>query len=80
MASEKEAQLARDKHSALLRELGAHAIAVDEIRRKGEKTFGVIAFFEKKPEGVPAILEVKRGNRTLQVPLVARAMEKFRAE
>lgn len=80
MASEKEANLAREKHSDVLRDLGAHAIAVDETRRKGEKTYAVIAYFEKKPESIPGTLEVKRGNRTLQVPLVARVTEKFRPE
>ena len=80
MASEKEANLAREQCSDLLRGHGAHAIAVDEVSRKGEKTFAVIAFFEKKPEGIPDVLEVKRGKATLQVPLVARVMEKFRPE
>lgn len=80
MASEREANLAREQHSDLLRSLGAHAIAVDEVRRKGEKTFAVIAFFEKKPDGVPSTLEVKSGKRSTEVPLVARVMEKFRPE
>lgn len=80
MASEKEANLAREQCSDFLRDRGAHAIAVDEIKRKGEKTFAVIAFFEKKPEDVPGVLEVKRGKAAVQVPLVARVMEKFRPE
>lgn len=80
MASEKAANLAREKHSGLLRDLGAHAITVDEVRRKGEKTYAVVAFFEQKPEGIPGTLEIKSGKKTLQVPLVAQVVEKFRPE
>src|SRR5260370_41463297 len=32
--------LARERHSAYLRSLGAHAIAVDRVRRKGQATYG----------------------------------------
>jgi hypothetical protein len=80
MASEREANRAREQHSDRLRELGAHAIAVDEIGRKGGETFAVIAYFEKKPAGVPAALEIRIGKRTLAVPLVARVMERFKPE
>ena len=80
MASEKEANLAREQCSDLLRGHGAHAIAVDEVKHKGEKSFAVVAFFEKKPEGIPDVLEVKSGKTTRQVPLVARVMEKFKPE
>ena len=80
MASEREANRAREQHSDMLRGLGAHAIAVDEIGRKGGKTFAVIAYFEKKPAGVPAALEIKSGRRTLEVPLVAQIMERFKPE
>jgi hypothetical protein len=80
VASEKEANLAREQSSDFLREHGAHAIAVDEVSQKGGKTFAVVAFFEKKPEGIPEVLEVKSGKAKLQVPLVARVMEKFRPE
>lgn len=80
MASEREANLGREQHSDFLRKLGAHAISVDEISRKGEKTFAVVAFFEKKPENVPGTLKIKSGKKTVEIPLVARVMEKFRAE
>jgi hypothetical protein len=80
MASEKEANLAREQHSDYLRELGAHGIAVDQVKRKGEKSFAVIAFFEQPPQDLPEKLEVKKGKRTLKVPLVARVMERFKAE
>ncbi|HEX8843041.1 MAG TPA: hypothetical protein VF791_00145 [Pyrinomonadaceae bacterium] len=76
MASEREANLAREQHSRFLTDLGAHSIAVDEIRRKGEKAFAVIAFFDKNPpKGVPQALEIRVGKRTIEVPLVAEIMK-----
>ena len=80
MTSENDANLAREQHADLLRQLGAHAIAVDEVKRKGDKDYAVIAFFEQKPSGVPRKLEVKRGKKKLEVPLVARVQEKFKPE
>ncbi|MEK6320693.1 MAG: hypothetical protein AABN33_03305 [Acidobacteriota bacterium] len=80
MATEEEANLAREQHADFLRDLGAHGIAVDEVRHKGEKTFAIIAFFKEKPDDVPSALEVKTGKRTLKVPVIPRLMEKFRPE
>jgi hypothetical protein len=80
MASEKDADLAREQHSDFLRNLGAHGITVDEIKRKGGKSFAVIAFFEEKPDDVPDMLKVLSGKKTLEVPLVARVTEKFKPE
>lgn len=80
MADEKEANLARDQHADFLRDLGAHGITVDEIKRKGEKSFAVVAFFEEKPDDVPNMLKVQSGKKTLEVPLVARVAERFRPE
>jgi hypothetical protein len=81
MASEKEANLARDQHSDLLRKLGAHSIGINEIKSKGGKNFAVIAFFEREPlNEVPEILEIKSGKRTLDVPLVVEIMKMPSAE
>ena len=80
MATEREANLAREEHSDSLRKLGAHAIAVDEVKRKGAETFGVIAYFEKKPKDAPKTLEVKSGKEMLKVPLVVRVAKKFKPE
>ncbi len=80
MATEHEADLAREQHSDTLRELGAHAIEVNEVRTKGEPTFAVIAHFERKPERVPNVLTIKRGKKTMEVPLIARVSPKFRPE
>jgi hypothetical protein len=80
MASEQEAELAREQHSDFLFAQGAHGITIDEVKRKGEKSFAVVAFFEEKPEEFPATLKVQSGKKTLEVPLVARVTEKFKAE
>ncbi len=80
MANEKEADLAREQHSDFLADLGAHGITIDEVKRKGEKSFAVVAFFEEKPDEVPDTLEVHIGKRTLEVPLVARVTERFKPE
>jgi hypothetical protein len=81
MASQHEANRARDEFSQFLMGLGAHAIAVDEIKRGGAKTFAVIAYFERKPsKPIPDSLEVKSGSRTTKVPLSVRVMEAFKPE
>lgn len=77
VASEKEANLARQQHSDFLRRLGAHSIGVDKRKGKGETGFAVIAFFERKPsKTAPQTLETKSGQRTLAVPLVVEIMKK----
>lgn len=76
MASEKEANRARDEHSDFLRRLGAHSIAVDEIKQGRQKSFAVVAFFAHKPAvPIPETLEVTSGRRKLAVPLVAQIMK-----
>lgn len=80
MASEKEADLAREQHSDFLADLGAHGITIDEVKRKGEKSFAVVALFEEKPEEFPETLTVQSGKKTLEVPVVVRVQEKFRPE
>lgn len=80
MAKEREANLARDQYSEDLRKMGAHAIAVDKVKRKGADTFAVVAFFEKNPAEAPETLDVKQGKRLLHVPLVVRVQETFKPE
>jgi hypothetical protein len=80
MASEKVANQARTRYAESLRQLGAHAIAVDTVRRQGKSTFGVVAYFERKPSGVPRALMVTSGGRRLAVPVETRVMERFRPE
>lgn len=80
MATEKEADMAREQHSDFLLDLGAHGITIDEVKRKGEKSFAVVALFEEKPNEFPDTLKVQRGKKTLEVPLVARVTEKFKPQ
>jgi hypothetical protein len=71
MATEAEAHRAREQHSDYLKDSGAHAIAVDKIRRGGEDTFGVIAFYEKEPHvPLPDSLEIEQDGKSQSVPLV----------
>jgi hypothetical protein len=73
MATEKEANKARDEHSDFLRGLGAHAILVDKVKRGKEDTFGVIAFCEQPPSGpVPKELEIESGGEKKKVPFAVR--------
>jgi hypothetical protein len=70
MATEAQAHQAREQHSDFLKDSGAHAIAVDKIKRDGKNTFGVIAFYEKKPDGpVPDSLEIEEDGTKKRVPL-----------
>ena len=73
MATEKQAHRARQEHSSSLRELGAHAIAVDQLEHQGKRTFAVIAFIEHKPSNpLPNALMIKSGKKTIEVPMVWR--------
>jgi hypothetical protein len=70
MPTEKEANLAREKHTDYLRKSGAHAIAVDKVKDdEGKETFGVVAYYEKKPEKLPSTLEVETEGKRKEVPL-----------
>ena len=69
MATEAEAHQAREQHSDYLKDSGAHAIAVDKIKRGGQDAFGVIAFFEKEPHGLPDSLEIEQDGKKKRVTL-----------
>ncbi len=74
MVTNKEANQAREQYSDKLQELGAHAINVDQIDDKnGNKTFGVIAFYEEMPEqSLPETLEIESKGKKKQIPLRAK--------
>ncbi len=81
MGTFREADLVRRRHAEMLRRLGAHAIEVGEVKRRGVKTFAVIVYSRKKPaKALPRVLEVKSGNKVVKIPLVARIAEPFRPE
>jgi len=80
MATEKQANLAREKHADYLDKLGAHTVAVNEITQNKKKTFAVVAYAEKVPDNAPDHLEIEQGNKTMNVPLVLNVAKKFKLE
>jgi hypothetical protein len=80
MATEKQANLAREEHSDLLAGLGAHAISVDENEDQGKKGYVVTAFVKEKTHKIPESLEIKSGKKTISVPVVVKVAENFKLE
>lgn len=80
MATEKQANIARNKHKDLLDTLGAHSVGVDQVTQQGKKTFAVIAYTEKKGPKMPEHLEITEKGKSLKVPLVVQVEEKFKLE
>ena len=80
MATEKEANLAREQHADSLVQLGAHSIGVDEFVHEGKKTFGVVAYVDGDPASFPGHLSVKHGKTTTLVPLKTKSASPFKAE
>ena len=78
MATEKEANRAREQYAELLRERGAHAISVENTDEP--TAFAVIAFFDKKPRNLPRALKITTRKGTREVPVVARIAERFKPE
>lgn len=81
MASEQAANLARDQISDALVAAGAHAIAVDQIKRGARKTFAVIASFERAPATRPdREVVVTIAGRRVKVPVVVKIAPRFQPE
>lgn len=82
MATEKEADRAREEHAGSLQKLGAHGISVEPISRTGRRgqAFAVVAFFDQKPKNLPKTLRIASRSKSLEVPLLVRIVERFRAE
>ncbi len=81
MSKEKQAELARKKHSEFLRRQGAHAISVEEVPINGHKQFAVVAMFEDGPKTkLPSSLKVKTRGGQVRVPLLARKEERFQLQ
>lgn len=78
MITEKLANLAREKHTDFLMNLGVHAISVDERENIGEKTFGVTAYVEQQTDKLPSCLKIKSGKKIIEVPLTVKVAEKFK--
>ena len=78
MATQKQAQLAKDKHLNFLDKLGAHAVLIDKVEIDGKKTFAVLAYSDKKLKYVPQKLQIQSGKQILDIPLVITVEEKFK--
>ena len=80
MATQKEANKAREQHHKLLISKGVHSIGIDVIGKKGSKNFGVIAMIEKKTDDLPEVLTITTGKKKVEVPLITQVHKKFKAE
>lgn len=80
MATEKDANKARKVHEKMLHSLGVHSIGVDEIGKKGSRNFAVIAFVDRKSKALPKELIISSGKKKIVVPLIAKYIERFKAE
>jgi hypothetical protein len=76
VATLKQAERARDEQAEKLRLVGAHAIEVGTVVRRGQKTYAVIAYFEQAPRPAPAV-EITIGARKVKVPLVVKIAPPF---
>jgi hypothetical protein len=82
MATQKEANLARDQHADRLAQMGAHSIGVDKFVHGGKKTYGVVAYIQdhKIAGGFPSQIAVKTGGKQLMVPLQTKVAGTFKPE
>jgi len=81
VANEEQANKARDAHSDLLANRGAHAIGVESGRAYGKQGFVVVAHVgDKTKSDIPDSLTVKHKGDTLKVPVVVKSSERFRPE
>lgn len=78
--TEKQANQAREKYAETLRNAGVHALMVDEVKQKGNKSFAVIALTEKPRKDLPRDLEIKSGKTLVKVPLIVRVSPRYQLE
>jgi hypothetical protein len=77
VATEEQANKARNKYAQALVKGGAHAIGVD----KGKSGFVVVAHVApNQAHDVPDKLSYKAGKETVEVPVVKKVTERFRPE
>lgn len=78
MATQKQANMARQKHLKLLVSKGVHSIGVNVVE-KGSKKYEVIAMSEKEIN-LPKELTIKAGDKKIIVPLKVQLTKKLKAE
>jgi hypothetical protein len=77
VATEDEANKARDRYSDKLVKAGAHAIGIDK-RKSGYVVVAHVAPDEQ--HAVPEKLSLKVGKNTVEVPVVTKRTERFQPE
>jgi phosphatidylserine/phosphatidylglycerophosphate/cardiolipin synthase-like enzyme len=87
MATLKDAERARAESAEQLRELGAHAISVEEgnddqptEETAAKPSYVVVAYFDQEPPAMPNDLEVGSGKKARKVPLKTRRSGRFTIE
>lgn len=81
MATERQANKARDLHADFLVRHGAHAISVEPGDAHGKSGFVVVAHVAAAGKhSIPRTLSGKLAGKTFEVPVIARETEKFRPE
>jgi hypothetical protein len=81
VATEEQANKARDMHSDLLVERGAHAIGVESGRSHGKSGFVVVAHVAPdETHDIPSTLTARIAGKTVEVPVVTKQSGRFRPE
>jgi hypothetical protein len=78
MATEKQAQRARDVHQDRLVKSGAHALSVEKVEGSGK--FGVVAWVKQAKKKLPSAVSIMDGGTKVQVPVVVRQSKPFQLE
>ncbi len=77
MATEEQANKARNKYSDALVKGGAHAVGVD---KKGSGFVVVAHVAPNEKHDVPDRVSVKAGKETVEVPVITKLTERFQPE
>ena len=80
MATEKEANKAREQYYHLFESMGIHSVGVDEAGKKGSGLFCLVVFVEKPNKKIPAEVMIMSGRKKIMVPVRVELSRKFKAE
>jgi hypothetical protein len=87
MATQRQAQRARDLHQDKLAASGVHALSVESLTgQAGNKarSFGIVAWVhskaQKNPVYLPSALPIVERGKTVNVPLIVRESKPFQLE
>lgn len=81
MATERQANKARELHAEHLIHEGAHAVGVDKGSRYGKRGFVVVAYVEpQQASRIPDSLKCRSGKKAFKVAVVTKPSERFAPE